>query len=96
MPDRSPKRVFEDVVQQIRLDIARGKLEPGDRLPPNGDLEKRFGVGRSSIREAIRALELFGLVWVKRGRDGGAFFTPDSQKASRAIPSRSSRSAAPR
>ena len=50
MPDRSPKRVFEDVVQQIRLDIARGKLEPGDRLPPDGDLEKRFGVGRSSIR----------------------------------------------
>jgi len=83
MPDRSPKRVFEDVVQQIRLDIARGKLKPGDRLPSDGDLEKRFGVGRSSIREAIRALELFGLLWVKRGRDGGAFFTPDSQKLAR-------------
>ena len=79
MQGRSPKRVFEDVVQQIRLDIAKGRANPGDRLPADGDLEKRFGVGRSSIREAIRALELFGLVWVKRGRDGGTFFTSDSQ-----------------
>jgi GntR family transcriptional repressor for pyruvate dehydrogenase complex len=83
MSDRSPKRVFEDVVQQIRLDIAKGKIKPGDRLPADPNLEKRFGVGRSSIREAIRALELFGLVWVKRGRDGGAYFTPDCQKLAR-------------
>ena len=83
MLDRSPKRVFEDVVQQVRLDIAKGKIKPGDRLPSDPDLEKRFGVGRSSIREAIRALELFGLVRVKRGRDGGAFFTPDCQTLAR-------------
>lgn len=83
MPDRGPKRVFEDIVQQIRLEIARGRAKPGDRLPSDRDLEKQFGVGRGSIREAIRALELFGLVLVKRGRDGGAFFTADCQVLAR-------------
>jgi len=79
----TPKRVFEDVIQQIRLDVATGKFKPGDRLPVDSELERRFSVGRSSIREAIRALELFGLVWVKRGRDGGAFFTPESRSLAR-------------
>jgi GntR family transcriptional repressor for pyruvate dehydrogenase complex len=80
---RTVKRVFENVVQQIRLDVATGRFKPGDRLPADRELERRFRVGRSSIREAIRALELFGLVWVKRGRDGGTYFTPESRSLAR-------------
>ena len=84
MPERGPKRVFEDVVQKIRIDIARGRIKPGDKLPTDRGLVNRFGVGRGSIREAIRALELFGLVSVKRGRDGGSFFTADCVVLARA------------
>jgi GntR family transcriptional repressor for pyruvate dehydrogenase complex len=84
MRNLSPKRVFEDVVQRIRLDIAKGKIKAGDKMPPDRELATTFGIGRGSIREAIRALELFGLVSVKRGRDGGVFFTPECQDLARA------------
>lgn len=78
--DRSQRRVFENVVQRIRLEIAKGVINPGDKLPPDRRLVERFGVGRGSMREAIRALELFGLVTVKRGREGGVFFTPNCRE----------------
>jgi GntR family transcriptional regulator, transcriptional repressor for pyruvate dehydrogenase complex len=84
MRSLGPKRVFEDVIQRIRLDIARGQVKPGDKMPPDRDLAAAFGIGRGSIREAIRALELFGLVSVKRGRDGGVFFTPECRELARA------------
>jgi GntR family transcriptional regulator, transcriptional repressor for pyruvate dehydrogenase complex len=78
------KRVFEQVIQQLRFEIASGKVEPGDRLPSDRKLALIFGVGRGSIREAIRALELFGLVYVKRGRQGGAYFTENCREIAEA------------
>ena len=49
-------------------DIVAGVLQPGDRLPPEADLARRFGVSRGVARECVRGLEERGLVAVKHGR----------------------------
>jgi GntR family transcriptional repressor for pyruvate dehydrogenase complex len=60
-------RVYEGVVRQIQALIADGALKPGDMLPPERELAERFGVSRSSLRDAIRSLELAGLLVPKQG-----------------------------
>ncbi|KON90237.1 GntR family transcriptional regulator [Sporosarcina globispora] len=47
--------------------IEHDGLKPGDRLPSERELSERLGVGRSSVREALRALELLGLIETRRG-----------------------------
>jgi GntR family transcriptional repressor for pyruvate dehydrogenase complex len=80
-PNRpSVRRVFDDVLQKIRVDIARGAIRPGQRLPPERRLAAEHRVSRASIREVVRVLELAGLVTVKRGRDGGAMTTEDCRQ----------------
>ena len=61
------KRLFEDVAGQIRKLIAEGALQPGDLLPPERQLAERFGVSRNSVRDALRVLELTGLVVTRHG-----------------------------
>ena len=60
-------KVYEEVAQQIQHKIFRG-LRPGDLLPPEVELAQRFGVSRSTIRDAIRGLEVIGLVDRHQGR----------------------------
>ena len=60
-------RRYEQVAEQIQGLIARGVLKPGDRLPPERDLVSKFGVGRGSIRDAIRTLEVMGIVEPRQG-----------------------------
>jgi len=60
-------RVFEDVARQIQRLIADGALAPGDRLPPERELAERFAVSRGSVRDAIRTLEIVGLVEARQG-----------------------------
>ncbi len=60
-------RVFEDVARQIQRLIADGALTPGDRLPPERELAERFGVSRGSVRDAIRTLEMVGLLAARQG-----------------------------
>ncbi len=62
------KRLADQVADQLMALIADGQLKPGDRLPSELELMKQFQVGRSSIREAIGALSLIGLVTVKPGQ----------------------------
>ncbi|MGE5048980.1 MAG: FadR/GntR family transcriptional regulator [Deltaproteobacteria bacterium] len=62
-------RVYEQVLRQIQEQIATGRLKPGDKLPPERVLAQRFQVSRSSIRDAIQALQVMRLV---RSRQGGA------------------------
>lgn len=61
------RRLHEDIVQQFHTLIRQGRLKHGDRLPSERSLAEQFGVSRSSVREAIRSLELQGLVQSKRG-----------------------------
>jgi len=60
-------RRYEQVAEQIQGLIARGVLKPGDRLPAERDLVSKFGVGRGSIRDAIRTLEVMGIVEPRQG-----------------------------
>jgi len=60
-------RVYEAVAAQIQKQIADGVLRPGDRLPAERDLAEAFGVSRASVRDAIRVLELAGLVVPRQG-----------------------------
>ena len=55
-------KVYEEVVGQIQRLITGGRLKPGDKLPPERELAETFGVSRSSVRDAIRNLEMIGLV----------------------------------
>ena len=66
-------RTFEEVITQIRAVLADGSLGPGDKLPPERDLAARLSVSRNSVREALRTLEIGGVVELRRGAHGGAF-----------------------
>jgi GntR family transcriptional repressor for pyruvate dehydrogenase complex len=61
-------RLSEAAIEQIKELIVSDNLEPGSKLPSERDLVEALGVGRSSIREALRILEIMGLVEVKPGK----------------------------
>lgn len=56
------RRAWEIVLGRIENDLLTGRLQPGHRLPGERALAADLGVGRSSVREAIRVLEVLGLV----------------------------------
>jgi GntR family transcriptional repressor for pyruvate dehydrogenase complex len=60
-------KVYAEVASQIYRLIEEGRLKPGDRLPPERDLADMFGVSRTSVRDAIRVLEMRGLVEPRHG-----------------------------
>lgn len=60
-------RLYLRVAKQVARYIASGELKPGDQLPSERDLAKTFNVSRPTIREAIIALELSGLIQVRTG-----------------------------
>jgi GntR family transcriptional regulator, transcriptional repressor for pyruvate dehydrogenase complex len=59
-------RIYEEIARQIEKMITE-KMKAGDRLPPERQLADMFGVSRSSIRDAIRTLEMSGLVEARQG-----------------------------
>lgn len=63
------------IVEQIRVLLHDGRLVPGDRLPSERELVRRFEVSRVTVREALRILETAGLITIKVGSRGGAFVT---------------------
>jgi GntR family transcriptional regulator, transcriptional repressor for pyruvate dehydrogenase complex len=60
-------KVYAEVAAQIQRLIGDGRLKPGDKLPPERELAEIFGVSRSSVRDAIRVLEMQGLVEPRHG-----------------------------
>jgi DNA-binding FadR family transcriptional regulator len=62
-----PRRLYRQIADQIRLLIGSGEYPTGARLPPERDLAKQLGVSRPSVREALIALEVEGLVDVRIG-----------------------------
>ena len=71
--------ISDDIVQQIMQQISAGNLVPGQRLPSERELCKRFDAGRSSLREALRCLSIMGVLTARVGEgtsvatDGGKF-----------------------
>src|SRR4051794_5249089 len=59
--------VTDEAIEKIRLMITSGDLGPGDRLPPEKELSERLGLSRSSLREAVKALEVIRVLDVRRG-----------------------------
>lgn len=62
-----PARAWRVVLEHIERDLLDGRLGPGDRLPSERDLATALGVGRSSVREAFRVLEVLGLIRTATG-----------------------------
>jgi len=69
MPFQSiePRRLYRQIADQIRTLIGAGEFPAGARLPPERDLARQLGVSRPSVREALIALEVEGLVEVRIG-----------------------------
>ncbi len=60
-------KVFEQVIEQIKDIIKKGELRCGDKLPSERDLCEQLNVSRNSIREALRSLEMLGIVECRQG-----------------------------
>lgn len=60
-------KVYLEIVKQLREMISADNLQSGDKIPSERELSERLNVGRSSVREALRALELLGLIETRRG-----------------------------
>lgn len=73
------KKIYEEIIAQIQSLISAGGLRPGDQLPPERELAEKLGVSRASVREAVRVLELMGLVEIRVGE--GTFVREISTEA---------------
>ncbi|MBU2515229.1 GntR family transcriptional regulator [bacterium] len=60
------------IVREIWDMILQGKLKPGDKLPPERELVKKFEVSMVTLREALKTLEIYGHISKKRGVQGGS------------------------
>ncbi|MCP4460121.1 MAG: FadR family transcriptional regulator, partial [Cytophagales bacterium] len=72
----APVRAYQEVINQLEEVILSGKLNPGDKLPPERELIEDLGTSRRTLREAFRVLEQKGLIEIKIGSKGGTF-VPD-------------------
>jgi len=66
-----PKKISEEIVNQIKQLISNGELKPGDRIPSERELATMLGVSRPSVREAIMVLDAMGFLESRQG--GGTF-----------------------
>jgi len=62
-----PRQRYEQVADRLAADIRAGRLGPGERLPSERDLARRLDVGRASVREAIAALQVAGMIETRPG-----------------------------
>jgi GntR family transcriptional regulator, transcriptional repressor for pyruvate dehydrogenase complex len=67
------------VLEQLREAILSGRIRPGDRLPGERHLCESFGVGRPTLREALRSLEAIGMIEVRPGKGGGSYAVTPSE-----------------
>jgi GntR family transcriptional repressor for pyruvate dehydrogenase complex len=81
MPFQSiePRRLYRQIADQVRMLIRNGEFAAGARLPPERDLARELGVSRPSVREALIALEVEGLVEVRIGSGIYVRAVPDGQ-----------------
>jgi GntR family transcriptional regulator, transcriptional repressor for pyruvate dehydrogenase complex len=74
-------RLYEQIVQQVEESIRKGAMKPGDQLPAERELAQQFGVSRTAVREAVKALREKGHVEAYPGR--GTFITDGTSHALR-------------
>lgn len=76
--ENSKTSAVDYVVDCITNEIISGELHPGDRLLTEPELSAKYGVGRNSVREAIKQLQAFGILFIKRA--DGTFVTDSYQQ----------------
>jgi len=70
-------RLYEKAAEQIKKSIFNGYLKPGELLPSERSLAEMFGVGRPTIREALRSLDVLGLIEMNQTGKGYIVCSPD-------------------
>lgn len=75
----APRRLYRQIADQIRSLVGSGEFAPGARLPAERDLARQLGVSRPSLREALIALEIEGLLEVRVG--SGIYASPPGGRA---------------
>lgn len=78
-----PKKISEEIVEQIKELISNGELKPGSRIPSEREMANLLGVSRPSVREALMVLEAMGFV---ESRQGGGTFVRSLAEVSLADP----------
>src|SRR3954454_22738188 len=74
------------LADSITETILKNGMQPGDRLPPEREMREQFGVGRGTLREALRVLEAEGLITVRSGPHGGPVVSkPDALRLARLL-----------
>jgi GntR family transcriptional regulator, transcriptional repressor for pyruvate dehydrogenase complex len=71
------RRTFEEAVEQIAEKVRAGELHEGDRLPSERELAAQMRISRPTLREAVKALVVAGVLEVRRGQGGGIFVTSE-------------------
>lgn len=77
-PRRRAVKVAESVAREILQDISDRGLTPGTRLQAESEMAETYGIARASLREALRILEIHGLIHIKPGPGGGPVVAPIS------------------
>ena len=72
-----PKRLYVTVAEQLTRFVMDGTLKPGERFPSERELAEKLGVSRPTIREAMIAMELAGIIEIKTG--SGIYVTKPDQ-----------------
>ena len=73
-----PQKYYMQIARQIKNSVRDGQLKIGEKLPPERTLAEQFGTSRASIREALSALEMLGLIVCKSGQ--GNFINADASE----------------
>jgi GntR family transcriptional regulator, transcriptional repressor for pyruvate dehydrogenase complex len=85
-PELSARKLSTLLADSITDTILRNGMQPGDRLPPEREMREQFGVGRGTLREALRVLEAEGLIVVRAGPHGGPVVArPDADRLARMV-----------
>ncbi|EIC86247.1 FadR/GntR family transcriptional regulator [Serratia sp. M24T3] len=77
--DPARRKRTDEIVDEIKKTIINDNLVPGDRLPQEKDLTTRFAAGKGTVREALKSLEVQGLIRTRTGPGGGAFIESMSE-----------------
>lgn len=74
-------RTSELIEKDFKKAIINGKLRPGDKLPTEKQMAEEFGVSVVTLREALTALQVLGLIVKKKGRGGGVIVSEINNEA---------------
>lgn len=67
MKQKEPSKAYGKVIEYIKKEILGGRLKPGQKLSPERSLAEELGVGRNSVREALRTLDILGVISSTQG-----------------------------